>query len=709
MSVSQTIHAMLRYLRETADGCGAEAPTDAELLERFVRGGDGVAFAALVARHGPMVLGVCRRAIQNAHDAEDAFQATFLVLARKAGALGRCDSVGAWLYGVACRTAAHARSARARRQDRERWVRAMPADEPTPAVVWDDLRPVLDEEVRRLPNKYRVPVVLCYLDGKTYDEAAREIGCPKGTVATRLARARELLRERLSGRGISLSIAGLTAVLADHARAAVPAPLLTATVEAVTTSVAPAGVAILTERVLKAMCVTKLKAVAALMITVGLLAGAGALALAHRAAGPTADQAAPGEFRPDNGKEKPAEPPDRVGWLRIHEEGEDGRVLLIRPDGSMRTETAHRLRQTFVSPDGTHILSVKPAGNGTAIFLVDAGGKFERQVSPGGLDASYPCWSPDGKRIAFLGRSGEQWQVHEMGGNGGDNRQVTDLPNGAGMPAYAPDGRLSYLSFHMREKCQKADLVIDGGKDAKLVVRNTCITHYAWSPDGRTIAYGKPGALVFHEVGSGKEQVVAFPDVDRRLDSHAAFLICWSPNSRTVACRITFLGDRRQGGPRLFGDDELFVVPRSGKPRWFQPFVRFQHVEWIELPARAEPGPQGLQKTLEGFRKELPPPHSVGEQNGFAIKDVDGKDFLGSHLSGVASRLRVKTRAECLVLLTFLKDRDPKIRFIAATAIENVVRAYPEGMSVSDITEIDSDGHREMIRRFIEKIDRLSE
>lgn len=98
-----------------------------------------------------------------------------------------------------------------------------------------------------------------------------------------------------------------------------------------------------------------------------------------------------------------------------------------------------------------------------------------------------------------------------------------------------------------------------------------------------------------------------------------------------------------------------------------------------------------------------------GELNGFSIKDVNGKDCLLSHLSGVASRLQVKTKVECLVLLTFLKDRDPKIRFIAAKAIENVVQAYPEGMSVSDMTEIDSDGHREMVRRFVEKIDKLAD
>src|SRR5262249_54456238 len=144
-SVSHTVQALLRCLRGSIDP--AESPVDADLLDRFVQDRDEAAFAALVARHGPMVLGVCRRLLYDPRDAEDAFQATFLVLVRKADTLGKGDPVGAWLHGVACRTAAHARSDRARRATRERRATEMPTVEPSPAVLWDDLRPVLDEEV----------------------------------------------------------------------------------------------------------------------------------------------------------------------------------------------------------------------------------------------------------------------------------------------------------------------------------------------------------------------------------------------------------------------------------------------------------------------------------------------------------------------------------------------------------------------------------
>jgi len=115
-----------------------------------------------------------------------------------------------------------------------------------------------------------------------------------------------------------------------------------------------------------------------------------------------------------------------------------------------------------------------------------------------------------------------------------------------------------------------------------------------------------------------------------------------------------------------------------------------------------------LLKKMDRFRKEFPPPQGVGELNGRTLKDVDGNQFLLSHLSGVARRLEVKTKAECLVLLTYLKDRDPKMRFIAARAIEDVVQAYPGGMSLNDILEIDSDGHRQLIQRFVDKIEKLA-
>jgi RNA polymerase sigma factor (sigma-70 family) len=260
--------------------------TDKLLLERFTRQKDEAAFAALVRRHGPMVLGVCQRILHNLNDAEDAFQATFVVLVRKSGSLTRPELLANWLYGVACRTALNAKAELTRRRACEIQVVNMPA-EVTDEVDWHDLRQVLDEEVNRLPEKYRVPFVLCYLEGKTNAEASQQLGCPKGTILSRLARARERLRVRLIRRGLVVS-AGLFAVLLTEniTSAILPAALADATVKAAiqfavgkaaTTGIVSVKVAALTTGVLRTMFLAKLKTVAMLVLLLGLLCGVAAL------------------------------------------------------------------------------------------------------------------------------------------------------------------------------------------------------------------------------------------------------------------------------------------------------------------------------------------------------------------------------------------------------------------------------------------------
>jgi RNA polymerase sigma factor (sigma-70 family) len=224
---------VLRHIRHLVGTHGVDGLSDGQLLERFSASRDEAAFAALVERHAGVVLGVCRRILGHAHDAEDAFQATFLVLAQKAGSIRKKESVGSWLYGVAYHVAREAKARAHRRRTHERQAQDMATPESLAEAVWPELKPVLDEELHRLPDKYRVPLVLCYLQGKTNRQAASELGWPVGSISRRLARGRELLRRSLARRGITLTGAALAAVFTHKvASAAASLGLVSTTVRA---------------------------------------------------------------------------------------------------------------------------------------------------------------------------------------------------------------------------------------------------------------------------------------------------------------------------------------------------------------------------------------------------------------------------------------------------------------------------------------------
>jgi RNA polymerase sigma factor (sigma-70 family) len=241
-----------------------------------------------------MVLGVCRRVLRHRHDAEDAFQATFLVLARKAASVRPRDRVGNYLYGVAYRTALEARRSAARRRLKE--ACAPPRVEQPADDTWAELRPVLDRELAGLPEKYRAPLVLCDLEGRTRKEAARQLGWREGTLSGRLARARVLLARRLGRHGVGVAGGALAAVLCREAAAGVPGPLLVSTVKAAALVAAgeaaalPANLAALVEGVNRAMGLSRLKVVALGLLVAGALGGVGVLA--HPGRGTAQDQAA---------------------------------------------------------------------------------------------------------------------------------------------------------------------------------------------------------------------------------------------------------------------------------------------------------------------------------------------------------------------------------------------------------------------------------
>ena len=257
---------LLEHLRQSMLYHEDGGITDGALLECFIGQRDEAAFAALVRRHGPMVLGVCRRVLHNEADAEDCFQATFLVLVRKAASIRPRGMVGNWLYKVAHNAALKAKAMRNQRQRKEREAAELKVRQP--AEQEPELQELLDQELHALPDKYRAAIVLCDLEGKTMLAASRELGCPQGTLSARLVRGRAMLARRLTRQGLTLAAGAVAAALAQNvASAGVPLPLVTSTVKAASLFAAgqaasgaiSAKVAALTEGVLKAMLMTKLK------------------------------------------------------------------------------------------------------------------------------------------------------------------------------------------------------------------------------------------------------------------------------------------------------------------------------------------------------------------------------------------------------------------------------------------------------------------
>jgi RNA polymerase sigma factor (sigma-70 family) len=504
---SQELGRLLQHLRRAQGGLESPGETDQQLLSRFLAGRAEDAFAALVQRHGSMVVAVCRRQLRAAHDIEDAFQATFFVLARKAASIRKSESVGSWLHGVALRVARKARLGDARRQCRER-QRALPAAvEAGDALTWRELRAILDEELDRLPAAWRAPLILCFLEGQTQDEAARRLGWSKSTLRRRLERGRRLIQARLAGRGVALS-AGLFAPLLSGAdAAALPPGLAAATVRAalafgdghgagITDAVRPAALA---RGVLRGMGLARGKVAAAWLLTVSLLAASGlgvCWAFAERT--PAVRVAEAPTPAPEPGDEKPAPrapvdvfgdplPPDvlaRLGTVRFHH-GEVATALVFAPDGRSLASAGN---------DGT--VHVWEAATGKELL------RIENQKFPMGLGAiGMLAYAPDGKTLAGtrINQPPCLWDV----ATGKEIRQFGGPVCFAGWLAFSPDGK--YLAYgNDRSKPNIVCLAeVSTGKELRQFRGKWLI----FSPDGKALAYGGPADSLVRvtEVDSGKE------------------------------------------------------------------------------------------------------------------------------------------------------------------------------------------------------------
>jgi RNA polymerase sigma factor (sigma-70 family) len=483
---------VLHHLHRLLSPHGAEHPSDRHLLERFLASQDEAAFAALVGRHGAMVFGVGRRLLHDVHAAEDVFQATFLILARNAASIRKQQALGSWLHGVAYRVAVRARDAAASRRRRERHAPApLPAD-PAVEVTWRELGAVLDEELRQLPDRYRAPLVLCFLEGKTQDEAARELGCSKCTLRRRLEHGRERLRRRLRRRGVALSVGLLATVLSQGpasaalVEATVRAGLLPRTGPAVS-----AEVAALVEGVCTVTVVTRLTTTAAVVLAV-VLFGSGAGWLAHHtaAAQPAppepagAPQAADRPAGPQAAEQPRSEPPAEPQGPLLRELNHQGfvRVVAFAPDGKalLSGGDADRTARLWDLATGKELVPMRVEKQLTGIALSPDG----TTVATGEVDGTVRLWqAATGKSLATL-------------------KGHTAIVGGL---AFAPDGRTLASAGNDQLVCVWD--VATGKRLHELRGHLSEVFCVAFAPDSQTLASGgrgKGATIHFWEVATGK-------------------------------------------------------------------------------------------------------------------------------------------------------------------------------------------------------------
>jgi RNA polymerase sigma factor (sigma-70 family) len=408
---------LIRHLRRAVPRQDVAGRTDGQLLASFIDQKDEAAFEALVHRHGPMVFGVCRRVAQNHHDAEDAFQATFLVLARKASSVRPRERVANWLHGVALRTAMKANATSSRRRGREKQVAELPEPAETPQDPWHGLQPLIDQELNGLPENYRLPILLCDLEGKAIKEAAQHLGWPQGTLAGRLARGRKLLASRLANRGVALSAASVAAALSQNAASAgVPASLMTSTARAATmmaagqataAGVVPATAAALTEGVIMSMMLAKLSKAAMAVLVMLCLGGLGVGGLL-RLTTPEARGQAPVAFK--TAKEGVT--------ARQHLEQLQGTWSVVEGigecDGRVKTITFKGNRYSFDGDapiiTGTFQL-VNLAGNPKSFDLTNEGGR-----------TAYASFRIDGDTLYYAGHNDPKARPTDFTSTPGDGR-----------------------------------------------------------------------------------------------------------------------------------------------------------------------------------------------------------------------------------------------------------------------------------------------
>ncbi len=435
--IQAQLQTLVRRLHRLAGG--TEGLSDRQLLQRFAAEHDEAAFAVLVRRHGGLVFGVCKRILHNEADAEDAFQATFLVLARRAAALPWQESVGGWLHEVAHRVALKARTERSRRQAQERRHVATIEPEVGPDSGCRELCAALDEELRRLPADCRAPLLLCYLEGLTRDEAAGRLGWSTRTLKRRLARGLALLRARLSRRGLSLSSVLLASALSQNgASASVPAALAETTARAAS-GIAAGPVTELAEGVLAGMVAGKWKVCLSLVVALGVLVGFRLSAFGHRPADEEKPTAAADRKPEDAGRQPKADRREAKADLY----GDPLPRSAVARMGTVRLRHGHTVASVAFAPD-RKTLATGGEDNAVRLWDLATGKELRHFVGVPNYDMTWVisiAFSPDGKRLLGGTANGATHLILWETATGKELWRLQEKQRCIGSVAFAPDGK----------------------------------------------------------------------------------------------------------------------------------------------------------------------------------------------------------------------------------------------------------------------------